>query len=72
MSETFYIHDMEIRFEYNPTITRHSVCHITLMKISRRFRFIDDDNCFRIMCTYMGISYSADQIYRELIKKNIQ
>lgn len=69
MSETFYIHDMEIRFEYEPYSSTRWICNVTLMKLRKRFRFIDEAHHFRTMCNYMEITYPPDQVYRELLHK---
>lgn len=70
MSETFYIHDMEIQFDYDPySSSTRWICSVTLMKIRKRFRFIDEAHQFRTMCNYMEITYPPEQVYREFLHK---
>lgn len=70
MSETFYIHDMEIQFDYDPyASSTRWICSVTLMKIRKRFRFIDEAHQFRTMCNYMEITYPPEQVYREFLHK---
>lgn len=70
MSETFYIHDMEIQFDYDPyASSTRWICSVTLMKIRKRFRFIDEAHHFRTMCNYMEITYPPNQVYREFLYK---
>jgi hypothetical protein len=69
MPDVFSIRDMEIRFEFNLSYQETCICHVYLGKIRQSYRFIDENHQYKIMCTYLNITYSSEQVYREIIQK---